>query len=278
MAGRELAGPGWEGWRFHSGKLWTPEGHRIEPQDGSWWSLLVRQARGFRAAYAQLHELRCELARAWKAGYLEPDWEAVPSRAGADAAPGRAAGSGLVPSINKWDTADISPQQSQSNQELAEISPMSHDRYQIDHEITSCPTLSDSPLSSTPRPANGVSDWASASMPSSPLPLTPTFGPGTDLTAGGRRLRVGSQSPVSGPPARKRRPQHLSDSGEPSKSMQTRPTGATGTTPKCGPALILSSHTDGKGSIKRMTRRASPSSSNTGALGNGQSDLAGVAS
>jgi hypothetical protein len=42
---------GWEDWHFHSGKLWSPEGFAFEPKDASWWSLLVRQARCFRALY-----------------------------------------------------------------------------------------------------------------------------------------------------------------------------------------------------------------------------------
>jgi hypothetical protein len=36
---------------MHSGKLWTPEGIPIAPEDGGWWSLLVRQARCFRTLY-----------------------------------------------------------------------------------------------------------------------------------------------------------------------------------------------------------------------------------
>ncbi|MBU2288425.1 MAG: helix-turn-helix domain-containing protein, partial [Gammaproteobacteria bacterium] len=44
----ELPGDAWAGWHMHSGRLWTPEGHGFEPRDGAWWSLLVRQARGFR--------------------------------------------------------------------------------------------------------------------------------------------------------------------------------------------------------------------------------------
>ncbi len=47
----ELPQKGFEGWCMHSGKLWTPEGHGIAPEDGSWWSLLVRQARCFRTLY-----------------------------------------------------------------------------------------------------------------------------------------------------------------------------------------------------------------------------------
>lgn len=47
----ELPQKGFEGWCMHSGKLWTPEGHPIGPEDGGWWSLLVRQARCFRTLY-----------------------------------------------------------------------------------------------------------------------------------------------------------------------------------------------------------------------------------
>jgi DNA-binding transcriptional regulator YiaG len=47
----ELPQKGFEGWCMHSGRLWTPEGHPIAPEDGGWWSLLVRQARCFRTLY-----------------------------------------------------------------------------------------------------------------------------------------------------------------------------------------------------------------------------------
>lgn len=97
MAVFELPAPGWDGWRLHSGKLWTPEGFGFEPQDGAWWSLLVRQARCFRLAYAEAHQLRCELRRAWQAGYLVPAWEGSPPGVAdlSGAAPGGAA-AGLV--------------------------------------------------------------------------------------------------------------------------------------------------------------------------------------
>lgn len=49
--------PGWPGWHMHSGKLWSPEGFSFEPQDGAWWSLLVRQARSFRAMYERANVL-----------------------------------------------------------------------------------------------------------------------------------------------------------------------------------------------------------------------------
>jgi DNA-binding transcriptional regulator YiaG len=52
----ELPQKGFEGWCMHSGKLWTPEGIPIGPEDGSWWSLLVRQARCFRTMYQRSAE------------------------------------------------------------------------------------------------------------------------------------------------------------------------------------------------------------------------------
>ena len=43
----ELPGKSWQGWHFSRGMLVTPEGRTISGKDGSWWSLLVRQARMF---------------------------------------------------------------------------------------------------------------------------------------------------------------------------------------------------------------------------------------
>lgn len=60
----ELPSPEWRGWLFHSGKLWTPEGHGFEPQDSSWWSLLVRQARLFRQMYQRDRALHIALNEA----------------------------------------------------------------------------------------------------------------------------------------------------------------------------------------------------------------------
>ncbi|MES3010965.1 MAG: VC1465 family Xer recombination activation factor [Pseudomonadota bacterium] len=57
LARFEFPDPKWRGWHMHSGKLWTPEGHGFEPGDSSWWSLLVRQARCFRAAYQRSGDL-----------------------------------------------------------------------------------------------------------------------------------------------------------------------------------------------------------------------------
>ncbi|UUZ70719.1 VC1465 family Xer recombination activation factor [Polaromonas sp. P1(28)-8] len=47
----ELPGKAWQGWYFSAGCLVTPEGRTISGTDGSWWSLLVRQARCFQSMY-----------------------------------------------------------------------------------------------------------------------------------------------------------------------------------------------------------------------------------
>ena len=65
----ELLGKGFEGWCMHSGRMWTPERHPITPEDGGWWSLLVRQARAFRVLYAQQVAQRIA---AQAAAYLQP--------------------------------------------------------------------------------------------------------------------------------------------------------------------------------------------------------------
>jgi len=51
LTGSELPCSGWDGWHMHSGMLWSPEGYGFKPNDSSWWSLLVRQARSFKTMY-----------------------------------------------------------------------------------------------------------------------------------------------------------------------------------------------------------------------------------
>lgn len=58
----ELPGKSWAGWCFHGDKLWSPEGHGFAGTDGSWWSLLVRQARFFPELYKQNTQLKSQLA------------------------------------------------------------------------------------------------------------------------------------------------------------------------------------------------------------------------
>lgn len=52
----------WHGWHFAGGKLWSPEGHGFTGLDGSWWSLLVRQARASVVLFDQQRELRATIA------------------------------------------------------------------------------------------------------------------------------------------------------------------------------------------------------------------------
>lgn len=56
----ELPGETWAGWYFAGGTLYTPEGYPLTGHDGSWWSLLVRQAAMFRELMARGAEGRAE--------------------------------------------------------------------------------------------------------------------------------------------------------------------------------------------------------------------------
>lgn len=60
LNGMELPGESWAGWYFAGGTLYTPEGYPLTGKDGSWWSLLVRQAAMFRELTARGAEGRAE--------------------------------------------------------------------------------------------------------------------------------------------------------------------------------------------------------------------------
>ena len=79
MNGLELPGQSWAGWEFRGGKLWSPEGRSFEGTDGSWWSLLVRQAHGFRELMARGAEGRAGV------GEAKPQAPARPAAPGPDA-------------------------------------------------------------------------------------------------------------------------------------------------------------------------------------------------
>ncbi len=74
----ELPQKGFEGWTMHSGKLWTPEGRPIAPEDGGWWSLLIGQARMFRTMYRR----EAAVAKAMRAAgvNLQPDAPVIPDQ------------------------------------------------------------------------------------------------------------------------------------------------------------------------------------------------------
>jgi hypothetical protein len=54
----ELPGKAWEGWHFSRGQLVTPEGRTIDGSEGAWWSLLVRQSKGFEQLYGEVQRLK----------------------------------------------------------------------------------------------------------------------------------------------------------------------------------------------------------------------------
>jgi DNA-binding transcriptional regulator YiaG len=210
----ELPQLGFENWCMHSGKLWTPEGHGISPQDGGWWSLLVRQARCFREAYGENHQLRTELARAWKEGYLVPDWETAAARAGDASAPilaaaemvhrrgarkrsggPRSAGGGgaLKGSATVADGAGIGLVTSINNADTQRGIGVSL-RYHIDHGLISCPTRSDFLHTSIPQLVSGPQGSASASTPSFASASMPTS-TGFSLPGEAPSQLLGSRSP-----------------------------------------------------------------------------------
>ena len=51
----ELPGKAWQGWRLHSGKLWTPEGHGLTPADVHCWYNLARRAQLFSVQIGRAH-------------------------------------------------------------------------------------------------------------------------------------------------------------------------------------------------------------------------------
>lgn len=54
----ELPGQHWQGWHLSAGRLYTPEGHELDPRGFACWSLLARQAASFRTVYQDNTRLR----------------------------------------------------------------------------------------------------------------------------------------------------------------------------------------------------------------------------
>ncbi len=50
-AGFDLPGKAWEGWRLHSGSLWSPAGRRFEAHELAYLSLTFSMARHWQADY-----------------------------------------------------------------------------------------------------------------------------------------------------------------------------------------------------------------------------------
>ena len=174
LAQLELPGAQWAGWSLQGGKLITPENHEITPQDGAWWSLMIRKGRSFTAAYHEANRLRgllhahgIDFVDGSMAGSAAP---ALPGAAGTQK--GGAVSPGLVP----YKTSAHS---------IIEATPGCS---QDDVIMTSWPILYDSQAPSTHLHAPGPSPWESASTPCFASPWTPTC----DLQA--QRLR-----PIMGP-------------------------------------------------------------------------------
>ena len=149
LARLELPGKAWAGWRLEGDVLITPEGRQITPKDGTWWSLLVRRAAGFDACYNEAATLRKLLTQ------IKSTAADTASASGAAAALAGSDAVGLV----SYKTTD----------------PESENRCsQNDVIMTSWPILYDFPMPSTPLHAPKPTTSASASMPLSALPWTPT--------------------------------------------------------------------------------------------------------
>ena len=154
----ELPDKSWAGWLMHSGKLWTPEGHPIEPRDGAWWSLLVRQARCFRSTFQENTQLRAQLRTVGNGVEVVAGAVAQPQ-------PGSGSAPGLVPSK----TSLHSVQQDFGQNDANLISDC--------HHLQPWPLPYASRPPSKPGPNSTPPTLASRSMPWSRLPLTPTCAP-----------------------------------------------------------------------------------------------------
>ncbi len=120
LARLELPGEAWAGWRIEGDVLITPEGRQITPKDGSWWSLLIRQARCFRSAMAEMTRLRLLLN--------ESGAVAAPAAVGGAIAPPKAAvAAGLVPYKTSLETTGLEPEIRRQNDVIIESWPILYD-------------------------------------------------------------------------------------------------------------------------------------------------------
>jgi hypothetical protein len=149
LARLALPGAAWAGWRLEGSALITPEGRQITPQDGSWWSLLVRRAAGFDAAYKEASRLRGLLMQV------------------KSTAQDTASASGEAAALPGPDAVGLVPYKTSPHRVASGSS-------QNDVIMTSWPIPSDSqtPLTHLHAPRRTTS--ASASTPSFVLPWTPT--------------------------------------------------------------------------------------------------------
>jgi hypothetical protein len=195
LARLELPGDAWAGWSFQGSTLITPEGRQIAPKDSSWWSLMVRNAQSFSAAYNEATRLRLLVAQL----------EAAADDSGRQAQrAGNGAAAGLVTSkTNRNDNNN----------------PTSNQR-QNDIIIESWPTLYDFPTPSTPLHAPKPTTSESALTPSFVSPWMPICG--VKLTL--QRPKPGPHLPQTGEVKihLKQVPGNLPSSPEPKSKPSTR--------------------------------------------------------
>ncbi len=230
LARLELPGAAWAGWSFQGGLLVTPEGHQIAPQDGAWWSLMVRKAHGFIAAYNETTRLRKLLDAAGKPAQRQPLPErAAPGMAGAIAG-------GLVPSKTRLGTT------------LGQVETRHHN----DVTMTSWPTLYDYLTPSTPLDVPAPTTSESALTPSCASPWTPTCG-----------VQLTFNRPVSGPHlvAKPHQKQVLENRTNPSRPPPPRPPDSAKSNARTSrPGFGPSAKTSGRLAGANATGQASASS------------------
>ncbi len=146
----ELPGEAWHGWSFSRGVLVTPEGRTISGKDGSWWSLLVRQAHGFGELYREAQMAAIE--RSHLVSFDQVPGPGALDGGEASAKPGPAPVPDTPPSNTGVD-----------NGKWCESGAI----------MAPWPQISDSLLLSIPSPAPTASGSGSASIPSSVSPWTP---------------------------------------------------------------------------------------------------------
>jgi transcriptional regulator with XRE-family HTH domain len=152
LARLELPGKAWAGWRLEGDVLITPEGRQITPQDGSWWSLLVRRAAGFDAAYNEAATLRKLLIQV------------------KNTVSDTASASGEAAALPGPDAVGLVPYKTNRNSDFV----VKSERHHNDVTMTSWPILYDFPTPLTLPQGSRPITSGSASTPSSALPWTPT--------------------------------------------------------------------------------------------------------
>ena len=209
----ELPGKAWQGWRLHSGKLWTPEGHGLTPADVHCWYNLARRAQLFSVLLAENHQLKAALRSAASpaegaslagedsaqatdagrgAGYtVHHEHEQQPlDRTGACAPSAEVAGT-PIGSTGRTKN-DVNPTSNNNHNDvnltsptLQGLLPCSH----IDFKVTSWPLVYDSRKNSNSAPETAPKPLASPSMPWFAWPWMPTFEPVSSLPNTGQRPR-----------------------------------------------------------------------------------------